>query len=678
MDNQMQDFVFEIPDAERFLDSAETCFFKNYDNFLSGFFSRFQDSFFYANVMQCLIVTLMYMNMGKGKYWKILFYAALAGLLGSVLENGSVAYICRESERKREYKVPTFLFAEIFWISCEYAIPLLNLIKMRAFSKEKISKYINYFIVGLFIPFTICRFLIGFERMNKGYLQNQKIKSLHGFAFGIMAIADITCTIAIIYFINLHNRKNNEPLAAAISNHVKQSSYTILIAVDITGFLLSSFDLITNIRGIPSSVTVPFHCLKSSFVLILATDNLLFKYGACKTSKSLLLSNGGAQFKYHGHGNDTVTGHGNDTTTTKSGNFKSTISINNNYSYSCSIDMGNNNNNEPASAANSITKPPPATLSNHSSKSVTSTTGKSELLFKGASALKKSDSTPTPNPTNGGLKNTNLMHNNSSPNIAHSNSPKVPFCNSPKISTSNSPKVPFSTSPNVSNSNSSKISNSNSPKVPFCTSPNISNSNSPKVPFCTSPNISNSNSPKVPHNNLPLIAGYGSSPNISAYNNSPYSHSSNSVAYGSSPNISATPKNMAKNFSYGIGIRASPTVHSNDSDKTILPQYSDSIKLTTTPVIKSPSINKSIISNQSNSNTTNNKSHRKNSSIQINNLIQTLSHFNSSPNMSATKISATQNNVARNFSYDIKTSPTVYSVESDKIALTGNDGIPKF
>jgi len=30
MDNQMQDFVFEIPDAERFLDSAETCFFKNY------------------------------------------------------------------------------------------------------------------------------------------------------------------------------------------------------------------------------------------------------------------------------------------------------------------------------------------------------------------------------------------------------------------------------------------------------------------------------------------------------------------------------------------------------------------------------------------------------------------------------------------------------------------------
>jgi len=601
MDNQMQELVFELPDAERFLDSAETCFFKNYDTFLSGFFSRFQDSFFYANVMQCLIVTLMYMNMGKGKYWKILFYAALAGLLGSVLENGSVAYICRESERKKEYKVYTFLVAEIFWISCEYAIPLLNLIKMRAFSKEVIAKYINYIIVGLFIPFTICRFLIGYERMNKGYLQNQKIKSLHGFAFGIMAIADITCTISIIYFINLHNRNNKQPIATAISNHVKQSSYTILIAVDITGFLLSSFDLITNIRGIPSSVTVPFHCLKSSFVLILATDNLLFKYGACKTSKNLLISSNGYHFKYHGNNNDT-------TTATKSGNYKSTISINNNYSYSCSVDIGNN---DPTSAPSSITKPPPATVNNNKSS-----TGNGE--FKSINQSQNSNTTvlKKSNSTHNKLKNSHLISSNSTPSISSSNSPKVPFSTSPKVSIN------------------------------------------------SSPNISYSNSPKFSNSNLP-IAAYSSSPNISAYNNS-----SNIVAYSSSPNISATPKSIAKNYPYNL--RTSPTVRSTDSDKTILPQYNDSIKLTNNPVIKSPSLNKSITSKTSNQSSGCKSHNRKNSAVQINNLIQTLSHFNSSPNMSSKKVSATQNNVVRNFSYNIKPSPTVYSVESDKTPLTEN------
>jgi len=432
-----------------------------------------------------------------------------------------------------------------------------------------------------------------------------------------MAIADITCTISIIYFINLHNRNNKQPIATAISNHVKQSSYTILIAVDITGFLLSSFDLITNIRGIPSSVTVPFHCLKSSFVLILATDNLLFKYGACKTSKNLLTSCNGFHFRYHGNNNDT-------TTATKSGNYKSTISINNNYSYSCSVDIGCN---DLTSAPSSITKPPAATVNNNKSatgngefKSINQSQNSSTT-----SGLKKSNSTHK-------VKNTHLISNNSTPSISSSTSPKFPF--------SASPKVPLSTL-----------------------------STSPKVSINSSPNISFNNSPKFSNSNLP-IAAYSSSPNISAYNNSPYNNSSNIVAYNSSPNISATPKSIAKNYPYNI--RTSPTVHSTDSDKTILPQCNESIKLTNTPVIKSPSINKSIASKTSNKSGSCKSHNRKNSAIQINNLIQTLSHYNSSPNMSTKKVSATQNNVVRNFSYNIKPSPTVYSIESDKTPLTEN------
>ncbi|OUM62245.1 hypothetical protein PIROE2DRAFT_11501 [Piromyces sp. E2] len=286
MNNQMSDLIKEIPDADRFLESAGTCYGKNYPSALSGFFTQFKDTFFYANVIQFLIVALMYMNIGKGKYWDILFYASVSGLVGACIENSTVAYICQESQRKKNYKVFSFLIDEIFWITCEYSIPFLNLIKMKAFSKGTLAKCVNYTIIGLFIPFTICRLAIGFERMNKGILSSQKISNLHGFAFGFMAIADIVCSVSILYFVNKHNRQNFS--TSNISNYIKHSSYTILVAVDVVGFLLSVLGIITNLGMfsdyIPSSITTPFHCLKSSFVLILASDALLFKYGATTSS----------------------------------------------------------------------------------------------------------------------------------------------------------------------------------------------------------------------------------------------------------------------------------------------------------------------------------------------------------------------------------------------------------
>ncbi|ORX46449.1 hypothetical protein BCR36DRAFT_585264 [Piromyces finnis] len=280
--SQIYNLIDEIPDAERFLESAGTCYGKNYQTAISGFFTQFKDTFFYANIIQFLIVALMYVNIGKGKYWDILFYASASGFVGASIENATVAYICQESERKKNYKVISFLIAEFFWITCEYSIPFLNLIKMKAFSKGSMAKTINYAILGLFLPFTLCRFAIGFERMNKGILSSQKISNLHGYAFGFMAIADILCTISILYFIQKHSKKSFN--ASNISSYIKHSSYTILIAVDIVSFLLSTLSIITNFGMfadyIPSSIATPFHCLKSSFVLILASDALLFKYGA--------------------------------------------------------------------------------------------------------------------------------------------------------------------------------------------------------------------------------------------------------------------------------------------------------------------------------------------------------------------------------------------------------------
>eukprot|EP00833_Pecoramyces_ruminatium_P012843 jgi/Orpsp1_1/1186875/evm.model.d7180000053819.1 len=111
--------------------STGTCFNKNIKSFIPGFASQFQDSFFYANVIQFLLVALMYYKSGKGKYWIILFYASAAGFIAGVLENTTVAYICLPSKKDNNGIVVPFLIAEIFWTSQQYSVPFLNLIKMK-------------------------------------------------------------------------------------------------------------------------------------------------------------------------------------------------------------------------------------------------------------------------------------------------------------------------------------------------------------------------------------------------------------------------------------------------------------------------------------------------------------------------------------------------------------------
>jgi len=273
---------------DRYHPDASTCDGKNIRHFYEGFFGQFQDSFCYTFVIQFIIVSLMYYNVGKGKYWKVLFYASLAGLCGAVIENMTVAVICSEGNRYKEYPyVIPFLINEIFWAPCEYAIPYLNLIKMKAYAKGKLALWMRYIIIGLTVPFAMFRFLIGWFRMTRGYLQDSTIHTLHGYAFAIMALADILCTFCILYFV----RKTNSKIAIKTSNindYIKHSSYTILLCVDIVSTLLSILNIITNLEItknlISGQLVTPLHCLKCSFVLILAADALIFKYGVNTSS----------------------------------------------------------------------------------------------------------------------------------------------------------------------------------------------------------------------------------------------------------------------------------------------------------------------------------------------------------------------------------------------------------
>jgi len=260
--------------------NSNTCNTKDYANVFQGINNQTKDTFFFAYIIQFLLVYIMYIHVGKGKYWKVLFYAAIAGLTGAIIENFTLAYICQKSQHDNHTKVYTFFIEEFFWVICEYSIPYLNLIKMEALSSERIVKIIKTIILVLLFPFAEARLYNGYDRMMEGYLNTSISRKCHGVAFGIMAISDIICTIFIIYFVKSKN--NNGTLGSNnVISFIKNSSYTTLIVVDIISLILSMLYIISTLFPENSdleSSTIIFHCFKSVFILILAIDALIFKY----------------------------------------------------------------------------------------------------------------------------------------------------------------------------------------------------------------------------------------------------------------------------------------------------------------------------------------------------------------------------------------------------------------
>jgi len=261
---------------------AGTCYKKGYHSFFEGFNSEIKDTFFFAFVIQFLLILMMYFHVGHGRYWQILFYSSIAGLCGAIIEHATVAYICQISELENYTKALPLLLNECFWIISEYSIPILNLIKMNTLATPKIAKLTKLVIISLAVPFSTVRLLIGWDRMINGYLSSGLGRELHGICFGIMALADIICTIYIIYFASKNsNNMSNNCGTKSVMDRIKNSNYTILILVDLVGLMLSILYIISTIfPGNPeyeASITL-FHCLKSNFLLILAVDTLIFRY----------------------------------------------------------------------------------------------------------------------------------------------------------------------------------------------------------------------------------------------------------------------------------------------------------------------------------------------------------------------------------------------------------------
>ncbi|ORX77214.1 hypothetical protein BCR32DRAFT_329024 [Anaeromyces robustus] len=224
----------------------------------------------------------MYLNVGKGMYWKILYIASAAGMVGGISEHATVAYYCTENRinTPRGYIIP-FLINEVFWIIKEYAVPFLNLIKLKAFSEgSKFYKIFKYIIIFLFFIFIGCRLFIGYARMITGSVVSRNSRYGHAAAFTVTGIADMICTLSILYYVRKHNQQNINENAPEINYYIKRSSYIILLFVDVVSFILGVLNAVTELSGgkISSSYIDPFQCIKTSFILILACDALVFKY----------------------------------------------------------------------------------------------------------------------------------------------------------------------------------------------------------------------------------------------------------------------------------------------------------------------------------------------------------------------------------------------------------------
>ncbi|KAG4107895.1 hypothetical protein H8356DRAFT_1285598 [Neocallimastix lanati (nom. inval.)] len=225
---------------------TNTCFGKNYTSFYQGINKEFKDTFFFEYFIQLIIIALIYFNMGK------------VGLLGGILEHSTLAYICKISQKENKTRVYTFFIGEFFWIIAEYSIPYLNLLKMETIAEKRGKRIIEWIVYIFFIPFVIARLFDGYDRMMEGVLNTKISEQCHGVAV-----------------------KTNSTNVTTVMSYFMNSSYTILILIDIVSFFLSVLYLVTTFLSSNndlSSSPMPFHCIKTVFLMILAVDALIFRH----------------------------------------------------------------------------------------------------------------------------------------------------------------------------------------------------------------------------------------------------------------------------------------------------------------------------------------------------------------------------------------------------------------
>jgi len=152
----------------------------------------------------------------------------------------------------------------------------INMIKLSVLIMKKKKIILNIYICILFILYVVFRIRIGILRYREKEVFNDTIYRAHGYSFMTIAIAEFSCTLLLIKSLTIDyeiaKRKGHN---GNIYNYSIRSSYFILLAIDICGFILAILSMLSDYTI--KAFLVVFHCLKSNFVLILSIDALILK-----------------------------------------------------------------------------------------------------------------------------------------------------------------------------------------------------------------------------------------------------------------------------------------------------------------------------------------------------------------------------------------------------------------
>jgi len=257
------------------------------DLFLN-FTNQFSDSFLYAYILQIILIIYMYNCAGSGRYWKILLYGSIFGMIGAVIEHAGTAWLETIGKDGNHYSSKAYycyFLSEIGWIASEFSIPYLNLIKLNTLTQTKLKKIINITVITLFVLFSGSRLAIGYLRLSYHCLYNTIIYHAHGVAFGITAVADGLLSVLIFIELNKSAKKTKEKDGETFNllSSFKKSSLFILFIVDLMSVILAILSIFIGIGQFGEKLNKlmkPFHALKSNFLLILAIDAFVFKMRA--------------------------------------------------------------------------------------------------------------------------------------------------------------------------------------------------------------------------------------------------------------------------------------------------------------------------------------------------------------------------------------------------------------
>lgn len=387
---------------------------------LIKFLYKTQDTFFYAFIIQLILVSYAYFKIGHGKFWTTLFVASIAGFVAAVLEK--ICMACTEHPDNKNMGIYILLLIdEPGWILSEFCIPYLNMVKLEAFISKVQARYLKVFVGIAFVLFAYFRFKIGYLRYSCHTVFNDDIYHAHGYAFSIMAITELICTFFILKKMTKdYKLAKKRGIDGNIYEYSRKSSFFILLIIDFCGFILAILSMFSNYTL--EGILKPFHCIKSNFVLILAVDTLIFKLTARRTDASGYYNTSSANKSYASNNTNTFSVAATASTAPPPNKLKPINEISNDIREPCIINMsaqGNCNPNLRRPSYENITTPV-RSHANSKSNIFAYNYGNNNDNGDNSMTYNNSANTNNNNSANTSYNNNNMIYNNSA-NASYNN-----------------------------------------------------------------------------------------------------------------------------------------------------------------------------------------------------------------------------------------------------------------